>query len=752
MTDSESGFCPHARPYTGQEPWCASASTIAETLNSLNLDGETVLVCTQTDLRAAQALSIAAPQLRGLIDTGNVLLLGQLDEEMRTRIPAWVDTVPFVPLLGWCDDCISTARSQNVARRELAHALELADKRRREYDALICQLRNEEAASLRAIRRHDQRLPDLQQQHEHRVAELRREIGRITSRLESLRRQTPAASKILAEANELKRELEADIEQLEKTTNDVFHGPLIHAKARLRKCERLITRCEQINWEIAKTTERLRFAQQHLAEELGWTTPAHRPARVDNSALIAELESEVTSLMSGRQELERELLELPSPPEQRATEKHSYSQHHTFVFCSVSSAMQERLWQRGFDIVVLEEGDSDPLGSALLARGAKERWVSTGSRNAVEKAMSQWDSVLPQSGDFDDELRMLAQRIAALCTDYKGGVSQDDVMRWVAQFDDFFPKHRAAVRLPILREMDHVLARTYFSRERARELVSEFVTARDWDWSEVNFARTQEDGNSQPDLLRLFSEVLSQEYGLDIEDCGAPDGIYLYVDDALYTGVTLLREPRGPDDTTHRGVHRLLASTSGARSLAVYHLISYERGERWVSDEMKRYASRHGFKWLGSHASQRFMDDPLSDPAPDTLRPRSIQGTNAGFYLENMEIAQPVLRRCSEAGGRVFSDEPRRSVLEQAFLRAGLYLCDPDGEGRLRYPLGYTVKGAGTFGFGAMSVTWRNCPTNAPLALWCNGVDEWMPLFRRRQERVDAPEPRFPAEDCEIPF
>ena len=43
-------------------------------------------------------------------------------------------------------------------------------------------------------------------------------------------------------------------------------------------------------------------------------------------------------------------------------------------------------------------------------------------------------------------------------------------------------------------------------------------------------------------------------------------------------------------------------------------------------------------------------------------------------------------------------------------------------------PLGNMV--LETFGFGALVVTFRNCPNNAPLALWAG--DPWYPLFPRK--------------------
>ena len=68
---------------------------------------------------------------------------------------------------------------------------------------------------------------------------------------------------------------------------------------------------------------------------------------------------------------------------------------------------------------------------------------------------------------------------------------------------------------------------------------------------------------------------------------------------------------------------------------------------------------------------------------------------------------------------------------------------------KLRYPLGFASGGWG-LGFGAMTVTFRNCPNTAPLALWME-AGGWTPLFKRKLNRADyesygsdsQPEPSF---------
>ena len=59
------------------------------------------------------------------------------------------------------------------------------------------------------------------------------------------------------------------------------------------------------------------------------------------------------------------------------------------------------------------------------------------------------------------ELEELAQAIATTIEDYRADEIEprtaEHVVRWAAQFDD-------AIRLVLLREVNHVVGRTYFSR------------------------------------------------------------------------------------------------------------------------------------------------------------------------------------------------------------------------------------------------------------------------------------------------
>ena len=85
----------------------------------------------------------------------------------------------------------------------------------------------------------------------------------------------------------------------------------------------------------------------------------------------------------------------------------------------------------------------------------------------------------------------------------------------------------------------------------------------------------------------------------------------------------------------------------------------------------------------------------------------------------------------------LFSSESSRNLLEREFVVAGAKLvAKAQSPNPLMRPLGYSRFG---FGFGSMMATFRNCPNNAPLALWWGDPTKppshplhWYPLLPRK--------------------
>ena len=106
-------------------------------------------------------------------------------------------------------------------------------------------------------------------------------------------------------------------------------------------------------------------------------------------------------------------------------------------------------------------------------------------------------------------------------------------------------------------------------------------------------------------------------------------------------------------------------------------------------------------------------------------------------YTNDREY-QPRLRTPGQVGTLgFFSSDAGRQVLEQEFLKAGVRIREGNRNlGEFQRPLGNMM--LDTIGFGSLIVTFRNCPNNAPLALWAG--NPWYPLFRRTSNKATATE------------
>lgn len=125
----------------------------------------------------------------------------------------------------------------------------------------------------------------------------------------------------------------------------------------------------------------------------------------------------------------------------------------------------------------------------------------------------------------------------------------------------------------------------------------------------------------------------------------------------------------------------------------------------------------------------------------DVLRPASIPDSKpVTDYVASMRY-KPHLRSPGKVGALgIFSSEDGRNLLEQEFLKAGAQIrVDCPLLGASQRPLGHST--LETLGFGSTIVTFRNCPNNAPLALWAG--DPWYPLFPRKTNTQSSLEKSF---------
>jgi hypothetical protein len=319
----------------------------------------------------------------------------------------------------------------------------------------------------------------------------------------------------------------------------------------------------------------------------------------------------------------------------------------------------------------------------------------------------------------------LLDSIAETIKDYRAGeidpMSAKHVDRWVKQFG-------TEAQLPILFEMDHVLKKTYFNKKEVRETIADLVTNKALAgddpcsfWKGIKFLDIQTAGNSQREMLAIFDAVLRKKCGFTIKDCGERPAAYIYLDDGIFTGHRIRTDMNG-------WIH------SSAPKQAHVHVIAtvlHSGGQWYAKTSIEKVAQEVGKEitmtwWRGIEVEDRksYID------ASDVLRPVNLPDdelTRAYAAKLRYEIK---FRKPGDIGpGKFFSSEAGRHLLEQEFLKHGVKIrSESPLLNKYQRPLGNMV--LETLGFGSMFVTYRNCPNNAPLALWAG--NPWYPLFPRK--------------------
>lgn len=319
----------------------------------------------------------------------------------------------------------------------------------------------------------------------------------------------------------------------------------------------------------------------------------------------------------------------------------------------------------------------------------------------------------------------LLKAVAATIRDYRAGeipsLDEDHVEQWVSQFPQ-------GAQEGILSEVSHVLSKSYITRENVLKFLNTVLTSKKFVgespcefWKGVRFLHLQTAGNSQREMLSIFSEMLKKICGLSVEDCGVEPHTFLYLDDAIFSGGRVKND-----------IIRWIRDECPAKAnVAVVMIGLHQLGAYFAGKDIAAAARDVGkevsLTWWRAIA---FEDRKAYMANSDVLRPTAIPGDAATQAYVASLGAEPVLRVPGQLGElKLFSSDAGRALLEQEFLTAGVGIrgACPYLNAYMR-PLGNTTMK--TTGFGAMMVTFRNCPNNAPLVFWAG--NPWYPLFPRK--------------------
>lgn len=317
----------------------------------------------------------------------------------------------------------------------------------------------------------------------------------------------------------------------------------------------------------------------------------------------------------------------------------------------------------------------------------------------------------------------LVGEIAKTISDYRVSavtINSDHVEKWVGQFS-------ADAQMPILSEMNHVLSKTYFSRKEVIRflnmvLATDKLTKGDAGafCKGARFLNIQGGGGSQKEMIALLDAVLKEKFSFGIDDCGNPATTYVYLDDAIFTG-----------NRVRRDLESWIREEAPSKATLHVLTVALHRGGQYYARGYIETAAKAVNKqidvtwWRAIELEDRRSFTTTSD----VLRPTAIPDDAAvQQYVDAMQH-KPHLRTPGHVGeNALFSTDEGRQVLEQEFLKAGVQIrAMAPYLGGTQRPLGHMT--LETLGFGSLIVTFRNCPNNAPLALWAG--DPWYPLFPR---------------------
>lgn len=332
-------------------------------------------------------------------------------------------------------------------------------------------------------------------------------------------------------------------------------------------------------------------------------------------------------------------------------------------------------------------------------------------------------------GEMDDLLEQVATTISTYRIGQVNSPSPHHVGRWLSQFTP-------DKQLPLLREFSHVVKNAFLTKEWTIEFLerlSENQRLAGDDpanyWASVKVLSIQRVGQSQIEMVGLLGEALRRRYALDLGACGSPAGDYIYLDDGVFSG------SRAISDLGEWIRNRAPA----VARLRIIVIALHASGYYWVKGRLEEIARAAGKQvsidfWYAGVLENRKTYKDVSNVLWPTLVPDSpeVEANAAALAAGRfpLELRNPGIARWP------FFSEEGRQVIESEFWIAGAKIKAGIVEDKEYFrPLGFGSFGVG---FGTMLVTYRNCPNNAPLALWWGdgGVStpalNWYPLFKRR--------------------
>lgn len=325
-----------------------------------------------------------------------------------------------------------------------------------------------------------------------------------------------------------------------------------------------------------------------------------------------------------------------------------------------------------------------------------------------------------------NSLTVAAAKLAAIFADYRthDGIPQlsgSDVLRWVQQF----PKDQVT-QTAFLTELAAIYTKSYWRQAEVCSALGSLVRDARLTgpnhvgyWSNIELLEIQPRGSSQSDLNALLRAEVLRQFDVKIGQSVKPNSPALFVDDAIFSGNCIFNclSPWLASNNRRRVQIVVLDAADGGE----FSLQRRLRDATGVEPIVWRFHQTRNMKNAGASADVYRLKAFPSDAASKRFAENRLEGEEPSL-----------LRGAAPNQSDLFSSESARDLVEQMLWEAGLEclgVC-PNFPPNAR-PLGYcSVRGQNKLGFGSLFASYRNCPNNAPIALWAG--EPWIPLLRRK--------------------
>lgn len=295
------------------------------------------------------------------------------------------------------------------------------------------------------------------------------------------------------------------------------------------------------------------------------------------------------------------------------------------------------------------------------------------------------------------------------------------VKRWLAQF----PRTLQPI---VASSLPQALSRTFIDDRKRQATVSAVARVLDSTTRRGLGAATLVHSRDVGHSGDVMAAALAPHLPGASQGTAAPS-LGVYIDDALLSG------SRTIDDL------RSWVESSRVATVSLFYCVAYETGVARADYEIKAAAAARGTDiTLTWWAGQVVRDWPGAETC-DVLRLTEARLESASSLCVPSEWHRPA---CSTSD---IIPSDHRDDLEVGLFAAGTRaMASASSLGEYVKPMGF--QGLGTTGFGAVTVSDRNCPSHVPMAIWAGNAFDvarspypgWYPLFQRdlEQQRHEA--------------